>query len=265
MPGTTSPPAFRPFWTDSWPNHLCRAGCWHHAHLPARPPPIFGADASLGWTQAFGPVWRAGRHRAVSPTRPRRWMRYGRARTSLWSRRPRPASRCAISCQPSRRWRRIPPLEPSSSSYQGPGQDQVAELGELSRAGEPAHQLVTYDGRHTQPDPIGDPSRGTGRGHEPGHAARSHPASSHQMVSALRATPLHRHRRTAHLPRPFRQPRRERAAPATADLCPLWLTPGNRVLLRHHRESREARHPADGARLAGHRPGTARRRASATS
>ena len=145
------------------------------------------------------------------------------------------------------------------------GQDQVAELGELSRAVGPPDQRLHLRRRHAEPDPLGHPVGRAGRGHQPGHAPRRDPAAPHQVVPALRAAPDHRHRRAAHVPRPVRQPRRQRAAPPAAHLRPLRLAPGDRLLLGHDRESRRAGRPADGPHGRGSWIGTAPRPASATS
>ena len=74
------------------------------------------------------------------------------------------------------------------------------------------------------------------------------------MVPALRAAPLHRHRRGAHLPRHLRQPRRQRPAPAAAHLRPLRLGAAHRLLLGDHRQPGRAGRDPDRAALPRHRP-----------
>ena len=112
----------------------------------------------------------------------------------------------------------------------------------------------------------GRPSgRRPGRGHQPGHAPLGDPAPPHEVVPAVRAAPLHRHRRAAHVPRRVRQPRRQRPAPAAPDLRPLRQPPGDRLLLGDDREPGRAGRGADRPTRRGSSTGTARRPASATS
>ena len=139
------------------------------------------------------------------------------------------------------------------------GQDQVAELGELCRAAELEINASTYDGDTPNPIRSAIRSAGPGRRHQPGHAPRRDPAAPHQVVPAVRAAPDHRDRRAAHLPGPLRQPRGQRPAPPAADLRPLRIAPGDRLLLRHDREPRRARGAADGADAASWWTGTAPR------
>ena len=53
---------------------------------------------------------------------------------------------------------------------------------------------------------------------EPGHAPLGDPAAPHEVDRALPESALRRHRRAPHLPRRLRQPPRQRAPPAPADL-----------------------------------------------
>ncbi len=145
------------------------------------------------------------------------------------------------------------------------GQDQVAEFGELTAAAG-LHDLdVDLRRRHAGPDPVGDPGRRPGRGHQPGHAPLGDPAPPHEVVPAVRAAPVHRDRRAAHLPRRVRQPRRQRPAAAAPDLRPLRQPPGHRLLLGDDREPGRARRRCSPAGRRGSSTGTARRPASATS
>ena len=104
--------------------------------------------------------------------------------------------------------------------------------------------------RHGTWRPSDDPRRRAGRGHQPGHAPRRHPAAPHQVVPALRAAPLHRRRRGAHLSRGLRQPCRKRPAAAPPPLRALRQPPGHRDLLGDHRQSAAAGHVAHGRRPA---------------
>ena len=133
------------------------------------------------------------------------------------------------------------------------GQDQVTEFGELVRGGRPVDHHLDLRRRHARTDPLGRAGRRAGRRDQPGHAPLGDPAPPHEVVPAVRAAPAHRHRRAAHLSRRVRRPRRQRAAPAAADLRPLRQPPDDRVLLGDDREPRRARGDADRA------PGTARR------
>ena len=211
-------------------------GVVHHAVLPA-------AAAEF----ARFPDWVDARIRRVStaaassgrtPTRRRR-SRATLARTSWSSRRRRPARPSATRCPILQALAEDPAarallLFPTKAL----GQDQVAEFGELAAAAGLPSLPSTYDG--DTPAPIrGDPHRRAGRRDQPRHAPRGDPAAPHEVVPALRAAPAHRHRRAAHLPRRLRQPRRQRPAPAPADLPPLRQRPGLRLLLGHDREPGE--------------------------
>ena len=134
------------------------------------------------------------------------------------------------------------------------GQDQVTEFAELREGRGPAGLGGDLRRRHPGADPVGDPERRPGRRHQPGHAQLGDPSPSHQVVPAVRAAPLHRHRRAAHLPRRLRRARRQRPAPAAPDLRPLRQPPGHRLLLGHDREPRRAGRGADRATGPGHRP-----------
>ena len=74
--------------------------------------------------------------------------------------------------------------------------------------------------RHPGADPVGNPDRGPGRRHEPGHAQLGDPAPPHQVVPAVRAAEGDRRRRAPHVPGRFRQPRRERPAAAASRSAP---------------------------------------------
>ena len=95
--------------------------------------------------------------------------------------------------------------------------------------------------RHAGEHPQRRSRRRPGRDHQPGHAPRRDPSSSHQVVQALREPALRRDRRAAHLPRPVRQPRRERGAPAAAHLRALRRGPDLHLRQRHHRQPPRAR------------------------
>ena len=137
------------------------------------------------------------------------------ARTS-WSSRPRPrASRCATTCRSSRRSRRTrPPARSTCSRPRRSARTSWRSFRELAAAAEIDVDAGVYDGDTPGADPARHPRRRPGRGHQPGHAPLRDPAPSHQVVPAVRAAALHRHRRGAHLPRHLRQPRRQRPAPA---------------------------------------------------
>ena len=134
-------------------------------------------------------------------------------------------------------------------------QDQLAERPRAGATGRTCDlQAGVYDGDTPGADPRTHPRRGPGRGHQPGHAPRRDPAPSHQVVPAVRAAALHRHRRGAHLPRHLRQPRRQRAAPAAPAVRPLRLRAPDRLLLGDDRQSRRSWPRPSPAGDAGHRP-----------
>ena len=108
--------------------------------------------------------------------------------------------------------------------------------------------------RHADADPPDHPGRRPGRGHEPGHAPRRDPAPPHEVVPALRAAPLHRRRRGAHLPRCLRQPRRQRDPAPAAALRALRQPPGHRHLLGDHRQPAGAGRGPDGPSAGARRP-----------
>ena len=152
---------------------------------------------------------------------------------------------------------RAPPL-PDQGARPGPGH-RVRRARPCGRAPRVGRDLRR---RHAGTHPVGHPRRRPGGGHQPGHAPLGDPAPSHQVVPAVRAAPLHRHRRAAHLPRRVRRARRERAPAPPADLRPLRQPSGDRLLLGHDREPGRAGRGAD--RTAGRGPDPergARRRA----
>ena len=134
------------------------------------------------------------------------------------------------------------------------GQDQVVRVRRADGGRRPVHLDLDLRRRHAGPDPLRDPGRRPGRRDQPGHAPLGDPAAPHQVVPAVRAAPVHRHRRAPHVPRRLRQPRRQRPAPAAADLRPLRQPPGDRVLLGDHREPGRAGGDADRATGAARRP-----------
>ena len=228
-------------------------GVVHHAVLPA-------ARRRLRRLPGLArPAHRAGlAPRAASsgrtPTRPRRWRPSTPARTSSSSR-PRPrASRCATRCPSSRRSPTIRPRARSSCS----------RPRRSARTRWPSS--ASCRGRRRPVGPRPRPTTATRRrrsARRSGPPARSW--SPTRTCSTRRSSPTtpsgsscssscgHRHRRAAHVPRRVRQPRRQRPAPAAADLRPLRLAPGHRLLLGDDREPGRAGGDAD-------RPaGTARR------
>ena len=98
------------------------------------------------------------------------------------------------------------------------GQDQVTEFGELVGGGRAVDHHLDLRRRHAGADPVRGPRRRAGRRDQPGHAPFGDPAAPHEVVPAVRAAAAHRHRRAPHVPRRVRRPRRERPAPAAADL-----------------------------------------------
>ena len=100
-------------------------------------------------------------------------------------------------------------------------QDQLAAFRELADAAGDRRRGGRLRRRHAQPDQAQHPRRGPGRRHQPGHAPLGDPAPSHQVVPALRAAALHRHRRDAQLSRHLRQPCRERAPTFASAVRPL--------------------------------------------
>ena len=131
--------------------------------------------------------------------------------------------------------------------HQGPRPRPGGRAGRAESGRRAGDQLLHLRRRHAGPHPVRHPVGRPGRGHQPGHAPRRHPAPPHQVVPALRAAADHRHRRAAHLPRPLRQPRRQRPAPPAADLRPLRLAAGHRLLLGHDRQPGRAGGRAHGA------------------
>ena len=241
-------------------------GVVHHAVLPPR-------------AAAFGDV--PGLARSADRGRPRpRAASSGRTPTRRRRSRPSTPARTSSSSRPTASGKSLcyalPVLQaiaedPAARALflfptKALGQDQVAEFGELSRGGRAARSsAATYDGDTPAPDPVGDPGGRPGRRHQPGHAPLGDPAPSHQVVPAVRAAALHRHRRAAHVPRRVRQPRRQRPAPAAADLRPLRQPPGHRLLLGDDRQPGRAGGDADRAAGRGSSTATARRPASGTS
>ena len=138
---------------------------------------------------------------------------------------------------------------PDEGPRPGPGDGVRRAVG----GGRPVDHHLHLRRRHAGPDPVGGPRRRAGRRDQPGHAPLGDPSPSHEVVPAVRAAPAHRHRRAPHVPRRVRRPRRQRPAPAAADLRALRQPAGHRVLLGDDREPGRARHDAHRA------TGTARR------
>ena len=232
-----------------------------------RATPVHGADAGLAGRPRIVAGLADPRDRA--PVHPPGGGDRGRpspARTSWSSRRPRRASRCATRSRPCRPSPRIRlPGRSSCSRPRRSARTRSTEFGELSRGGRAVDHRVDLRRRHAGADPVGDPGRRPGRRDQPGHAPLGDPAPPHEVVPAVRAAPLHRHRRAAHLPRRVRRPRRQRPAAAAPDLRPLRQPPGHRLLLGDHREPGRARGAADRAPGRGSSTATAPRPASATS
>ena len=228
-------------------------GVVHHAVLPAREA-TFGDVPGLarpadrrrtGVARHRAPVSPPGRGDRGDPARPGHRRRHadGVGQDALL----RPADP-AGDRRGSGRAR--PPALPDQGARPGPGH-RVRRAGPGGRAPRLGLDLRR---RHAGPDPVGDPRRRPGRGDQPGHAQLGDPPPSHQVVPAVRAAPLHRHRRAAHVPRRVRRPRRQRAAPAAPDLRPLRQPPGHRLLLGDDREPGRAGRGADRAAGPGPRP-----------
>ena len=211
------------------------SGVVHHAHMPARPADFVPMPEWLDPGLAGRPG-EPRRHGALSP--PGRGHRGGPRRPGRGRGHPDGFGQVAVlpRADPPGPGRRSHGPGPLPLPHQGPRPGPGRRAGRAEPGRRPAHQRLHLRRRHSQPDPLRHPIGRPGRGHEPGHAPRRDPAAPHQVVPALRAAPDHRHRRAAHVPRPVRQPRRQRAAPAAPDLRPLRLSPGHRVLLGHDRE-----------------------------
>ena len=132
-------------------------------------------------------------------------------------------------------------------------QDQTAELRDLAAAARLELAAAVYDG--DTPAPVRSSIRAAGQvvvtNPDMLHAAI---LPHHEVVPAVRAVALHRHRRGAHLPRRLRQPCRERHQAAAPHLRPLRKLTPDRLLLRDDREPAPARGDAHGTALRRRRP-----------
>ena len=239
-------------------------GVVHHAVLPARPPDF--ADFP-DWLDPRIVAGLAGRGISRPYTHQAEAIEAVHARLGRRRRDPDRVGQVAVlraADPPGHRrgpGRPGPPPLPDQGARPGPG-------GRVRRAGggeRPARLGVDLRRRHAGADPLDRPGGRPGRRHQPGHAPLGDPAPPHQVVPAVRAAPVHRHRRAAHVSRRVRQPRRQRPAPAAADLRPLRQPPGDRVLLGDDREPGRARGDADRPAGPARSTGTGRRPASATS
>ena len=122
---------------------------------------------------------------------------------------------------------------PDEGARPGPGRGASASSSRAAGARRLGGDLRR---RHAGADPVGDPRRRPGRRDQPGHAPLGDPAPPHEVVPAVRAAAVHRHRRAAHVPRRVRQPRRQRPPPAAPAVRPLRLAAGHRLLLGDDRE-----------------------------
>ena len=110
-------------------------------------------------------------------------------------------------------------------------QDQLAAFRELASAADIDVAAGVYDG--DTPNPIRHNIRAAGQVvvTNPDMLHSAILPASHEVVPALRAAALHRHRRDAHVPRHLRQPRRQRPASAASAVRPLRQQAADRVLL----------------------------------
>ena len=169
----------------------------HPALLPARPADLVDIPDWLD-ARLRGALERRGidalyRHQVEALEALRR------ARTCSCDARPRRASRSATtcpSCRPSRRTRprgrstSSRPRRSARTSWPSSASWPASRSWSSRRASTTATRRRRIRSRH----PRGRP----GRGHQPGHAPLGDPAPPHQVVPAVRAAALHRHRRGAH-------------------------------------------------------------------
>ena len=196
-----------------------------------------------GSTRGSGCPRGTGHRQRCIATRWRRWRRCAPARTSLVST-PTASGKSlcynlpvlqAIAEDPAARALYLFPTKALS-------QDQLAEFRELAGA-RPGMDLVAavYDGDTPAPIRAVDPRGRPGRGHQPGHAPRGHPAPPHQVVPAVRAAPLHRHRRGAHAIGASSAATSPTSCAGSLRICAHYgSAPRDRVLLGDHRQSRGA-------------------------
>ena len=129
--------------------------------------------------------------------------------------------------------------------HQGAGGRPAGRAALAGRRGRARAQDAHLRRRHAAERAERGAGGGPGRDHQPGHAPRRDPPAPHQVVQALREPAVRGDRRAAHLPRPVRQPRRQRHAPPAARLPPLRRRPGLHLRLGHHRQPRRAGRAAD--------------------
>ncbi len=247
------------------PTHRCGRGDRHaprrsQAGAAHRRAPRARAAAAASRSVAGGD--RSAGRRRPQAARDRRAVHAPGGRLRRGQRRPQPRRRHAhrvgqdALLQPARPRRRREGSRGARAlpvPHQGARRRSAGRAARPRRCGRDRPQDAHVRRRHAGEHPVGRPRRGPGRHHQPGHAPRGDPSAPHEVVQAVREPAVRRHRRAAHVPRPVRQPRRQRRPPPAAHLPPLRRRSRLHLRQRHHRQPARARRACAGGARRAHR------------